>query len=77
MGEPGGLPSMGSQSWTRLKRLSKQASKQGLNDLPKVICMGNAEFESRQFDSRNVFSNMIAKSHVWFYFLFFYLNCLF
>ena len=27
MGEPGGLPSMGSQSWTRLKRLSSSSSK--------------------------------------------------
>ena len=26
-GEPGGLPSMGSQSWTRLKRLSSSSSK--------------------------------------------------
>ena len=26
MGEPGGLPSMGSQSWTRLKRLSSSSS---------------------------------------------------
>ena len=25
-GEPGGLPSMGSQSWTRLKRLSSSGS---------------------------------------------------
>ena len=25
MGEPGGLPSMGSQSWTRLKRLSSSS----------------------------------------------------
>ena len=25
-GEPGGLPSMGSQSWTRLKRLSNSSS---------------------------------------------------
>ena len=28
--------------------------------------MGSTEFESRQFDSRNVLSNMIATSHVWF-----------
>ena len=27
MGEPGGLPSMGSHSWTRLKRLSSSSSK--------------------------------------------------
>ena len=27
MAEPGGLPSMGSQSWTRLKRLSRLSSK--------------------------------------------------
>ena len=27
--EPGGLPSMGSQSWTRLKRLSSSSSKNG------------------------------------------------
>ena len=26
MGEPGGLPSMGSQSWTQLKRLSSSSS---------------------------------------------------
>ena len=26
-GEPGGLPSVGSQSWTRLKRLSSSSSK--------------------------------------------------
>jgi len=26
-GEPGGLPSMGSQSWTRLKRLSSSSSR--------------------------------------------------
>ena len=26
MGEPGGLPSMGSQSWTGLKRLSSSSS---------------------------------------------------
>ena len=26
MGEPGGLPSMGSHSWTRLKRLSSSSS---------------------------------------------------
>ena len=29
-GEPGGLPSMGSQSWTRLKRLSSLAAAYGL-----------------------------------------------
>ena len=28
-GEPGGLPSMGSQSWTRLKRLSSSSSSRG------------------------------------------------
>ena len=28
MGEPGGLPPMGSQSWTRLKRLSSSSSRQ-------------------------------------------------
>ena len=27
-GEPGGLPSMGSQSWTRLKRLSSSSREQ-------------------------------------------------
>ena len=27
MGEPGGLPSMGSQSWTQLKRLSSSSSR--------------------------------------------------
>ena len=30
MGEPGGLPSMGSQSWTRLKRLSSSSNQQSI-----------------------------------------------
>ena len=34
MGEPGGLPSMGSQSWTRLKRLSS-SSTLPLGQIPK------------------------------------------
>ena len=35
-GEPGGLPSMGSQSWTRLKRLAAAAA-EGLNVISMKI----------------------------------------
>ena len=34
--EPGGLQSMGLQSWTRLKRLSSSSSSSSSKDLPKV-----------------------------------------
>ena len=33
-GEPGGLPSLGSQSWTRLKRLSSSSSSSSSTDTP-------------------------------------------
>ena len=35
-GEPGGLPSMGSQSWTRLKRLSSSSS--SISRVSKLAC---------------------------------------
>ena len=40
-GEPGGLPSMGSQSWTRLKRLSSSNHIQGCKNSLKLSFWGS------------------------------------
>ena len=46
MGEPGGLPSMGSQSWTQLKRLSSSSSKaESKEELKSLLMKVNEESE--------------------------------
>ena len=45
-GEPGGLPSMGSQSWTQLKRLSSSSSKaESKEELKSLLMKVNEESE--------------------------------
>ena len=40
-GEPGGLPSMGSHSWTQLKRLSSSSSENAMISLIKLDKTGS------------------------------------
>ena len=44
-GEPGGLPSMGSHSWTQLKRLSSNNSKAESKELKNLLMKVNEESE--------------------------------
>ena len=61
--ESGGLPSMGSQSWTRLKRLSSSSSSTHLTESPIMNDMGEELLCGMVFLSSLFFSWKLASPH--------------